>query len=469
VSARTDPGSFRDYESRVFIAEGAVHRALSANAAANWEALVSSGLNGELSDAGAIVATEELEPAEVQIPAGLLAEQPAAVLRHERIPFISYPYEWPFAMLRAAAIQQLDLHLAALDARLTLRDSTPYNMQWRGTSPVFIDVGSFEQLEEGSVWTGYRQFCMQYLFPLMLRAHKGVSHRTLLRGSIEGIAPGEMNALMSARDRLRRGVFKHVYLHSVLERRHAASGGEVKQELKRAGFGVEIVRANLTAMRKLIQRLDWTPGESAWTAYGRVNEYQPEDERLKREFIERLGERGRRRMVWDLGANDGRYSEIAAGFADYTLAIDGDEETVNATYCRLREAGDDRILPLVVDLADPSPGIGWRGEERRQLRDRGTPELVLALALVHHLSIAGGVPVTEVLEWLRSFDSELVIEFVDRHDPMVELLLSRKEAGGHPDYTRESFERALTERFEVGATLELCEGRRCLYRAHPRS
>ena len=336
-------------------------------------------------------------------------------------------------------------------------------MQWRGTQPVFIDVGSFERLRPGEPWAGYRQFCMLFLYPLMLQAYRGVSHHAWLRGSIDGITPAEARALLP---RFRRGVLSHVILHARLEARYAATGGrEVKKELKRAGFGKELLDANLRRLEKLVRRLDYEPGRTAWTEYGATNTYSDEEAGRKAEFVRAAAARRPGGLTWDLGCNDGTYSRVAAEHADVVVAIDADHATVDGLYRALGGSRD--ILPLVMSVTDPSPDLGWRGRERASLEHRGTPDLVLALALVHHVVITGNVPVTEFLDWLRSLDGALVIEFPDREDPMVQRLLSGKNETANPDYDRERFERALGERFEIARTERL--GTRTLYEAHPRA
>ncbi len=391
------------------------------------------------------------------------------MLRHERIPFVSYPYEWTFGMLREAALLQLDLELEALAAGLTLKDATPYNVQFRGSRPAFIDVGSFERLREGEPWAGYRQFCMLYLYPLLLQAHRGVDFQPLLRGSLEGIAPAQAARMFSLRDRLRRGVFAHVALHARLEARSARrEGGEVKEELRKANFKTEMVEANVGRMRKLVERLRWKAGDTAWTGYREQNTYTDEDAARKTAFVREALARAPH-LVWDVGCNDGAYSRIAAEHARSVVAFDLDHATVEALYRSLRSEGERRILPLVADIADPSPGLGWRGLERRPLEARGTPDAVLALALVHHVSITANVPLVEFLDWLRSLGASAVVEFPKREDPMVRKLLSGKREGSNADYEIGNFERLLAERFSVERREELPSGARVLYLAWPLS
>jgi hypothetical protein len=454
-----EPGSFRDPDSRVFYAGDAVLRALSQEGLEDFEAAHTAGL---LEDPR-IVATE-LVPEGQELPATLVKDT-AAVLRHERIPFVSYPYEWTFSMLKEAALLQLDLLLAALARDLVLKDSTPYNVQFRGARAVFVDVGSFERLRPGEPWAGYRQFCMLYLYPLLLQALKGVRFQPWLRGSIEGITPVEMRGLLSARDRFRRGLLTHVFLHARLEQRHGDRGGEVRDDLRRAGFRKELIVANVRKLRRLVERLRWDPPAGVWTAYGERNSYSDDDAARKEDFVRAAVRACSPRLVWDVGANNGRYSRIAAEEARTVLAVDADQGPLELLYRELRDEGDERILPLTVDLADPSPGLGWRGLERGALADRGRPDLVLALALVHHLAISANVPVREVVDWLAASGSTLVIEFPTREDPMVEKLLAPKREGLHPDYELGYFERCLAEAFTIERTERLGSGTRVLFLA----
>ena len=466
-AVRAEPGSFRDPDSRVFLtADGAVLRALSPAGWEDWLALKGSSAFAQLSREGRLIGTSEANGA---APA-ILPDTCAGVLRHERVPFVTYPYEWTFTMLRDAALLHLDILERCLEESLILKDSTPYNVQWRGTDPVHIDVGSFERLRENEPWVGYRQFCELFLYPLMLQAYKGVPFQPWLRGSLEGIAPAEARALMSLRDRLRRGVLTHVVLHARLERRHAASTArEVRGELARAGFRPEIIRANVGRLRKLVARLRWDPRGTAWTGYREDNSYSEADAAAKERFVAVAAARRERELAWDLGCNDGAYARIVADHARTVLAIDADHATVDRLYRALAEEGQRRVLPLVVDLCDPSPDRGWRGRERASLVRRGRPDLTLCLALVHHLAITRNVPLGEVVAWLAELRSTLVVEFAKREDPMVERLLAGKREHLHDDYTREEFERRLTEAFELERVEETPSGNRVLYEAHPRA
>jgi SAM-dependent methyltransferase len=466
TSARVEPGSFRDPQSRVVITGDAVLRTLSPAGLADWEALAASEFFPRLVAAGKLVETERVE-GEVELPADL-REDAAAVLRHESIPFVSYPYEWPFGMLRDAALLQLELLEAALAEDLVLKDSSPYNVQWRGTQPVFIDIGSFERFVPGEPWLGYRQFCMLFLYPLLLQAYKGVPFQPWLRGSVDGISPRDFRGLMSFRDLFRRGVFTHVYLHSRLERERAESARDVKRELRAAGFKKELVVANVRRLAKLIRRLEWAPRSSAWAGYGPTTSYGEADAAHKEHFVrEAIGSR-RWDLVWDLGCNVGRFARIAAENARYVVALDADASVVERLYRELESERRTSILPLAVNVVDPSPGLGWMGSERRPLAERGRPDLTLCLALIHHVVIGGNIPVRDFVAWLASLETALVIEFPTRDDPQVQRLLAAKREGMHADYERDWFERCLDEPFAVERSEMLGSGTRVLYFAAPR-
>jgi hypothetical protein len=449
-----EPASFRDPDSRVFYsAEGEVLRELSAQGRNDWEALAATRFFREAVADGRLIATEALSP---------------TLLRHDRVPFVSYPYEWPFEMLRDAALLQLELLDAALAEGLVTKDASPYNVQWRGSMPVFVDVGSFERQREGEAWAGYRQFCMLFLYPLLLQSYKGLPFQAWLRGSLDGITPAQMRSMTSLRDLFRRGVLTHVVLHARLEARYADRRRDVVGELRRSGFRSELIRANVRRLKRLVSSLRRRRADSHWSTYREASPYSAGDEELKDRFVRESAGNGRWRLAWDLGCNDGRYARAVSPHADLVVAMDADEQVVGELYGALRRENSRSILPLSVDVADASPALGWRGLERRALADRGAPDLTLCLALVHHLAITRNIPIVELIAWLRDLRTTLVVEFADRGDPMVQRLLAAKRPGLHGDYERASFERYLTDAFSIERSAELASGTRVLYLARPR-
>ncbi len=463
-----EPGSFRDRDSRVVISGDAVLRAISPEGVADWELLSSSGLLAELVERGDLVGTREVDAGRLNGGTELLPTGVARVLEHDRIPFVSYPYEWTFSMLKDAALLQLDIATEAIDSGLMLKDATPYNVQFEGSKPVFIDVGSFEELPEGQPWVGYRQFCMLCLYPLMFQAHKDLPFHPWLRGSIDGIQPIDAIKVFSLRDRLRPGVFLHTSLHARLDRRANRSGpGSAEENAKKREVKPQAVKAHIQSMRKLVEKLRWKAGETAWSGYRQDNTYSDDDDRAKQAFVAQVVQAKRPGLTWDMGCNDGAYSRIADEGSDRVVAFDFDHATVEALYRSLKQEGNRTILPLVGNLADPSPALGWRGLERRTLDDRGAPDLMLALALIHHVSISANIPIADFLDWTASLGSGLVIEFPKRDDPMVEALLANKQDGANPDYDLDYFERELGRRYRIERREELPSGHRVLFYAEP--
>lgn len=461
---QVEPGSFRDRHGRVHYHEGSVYRTLDPLAVAEWRKLSKTKFYTRFSEQGKIVATEEL-PASAALEFG---GQWAGLLRHQRIPFVSYPYEWPFSMLRSAAQLHLELTLGALDEGMILKDATSFNVQWIGSRPTFIDIPSFETLPAGGAWAGYRQFCQLFLYPLFLQAYKNIAFHPWLRGCLEGIEPSQCLRVLSARDYFKAGVFGHVYLQSKLQERYSDSRTDVRQELKGAGFNQALIRANLVKLSKLVSKLEWKQSASVWSHYAVNNTYSERDHAAKADFV-RTALAGRpSKLVWDLGCNTGVFSELAAEQADYVVAMDADHLAVELLFRRLEDSGGNpKILPLFNNLADPSPALGWRHAERKSLPDRGKPDFILCLALIHHLVIGANIPLQELIVWLASLGGALVIEFVAKDDPMVGKLLRNKD-DQYDDYELDLFEGWLAENFLVRRKEALASGTRFLYHCDPK-
>lgn len=463
MAVSVEPASFRDPDSAVFHADDLILRGLSERAAAEWAAVDGSAFFPRLVREGKVVATdihegEELAPSPRGTPW-------ARVLRHERVPVVSYPYEWPFAMLREAATLQLDVLTAALGEDMSLKDGTAYNVQFFGTRPVFVDVGSFEPAH--GPWPGYRQFCQTQLFPLLVQAHLGMPYQPLLRGSVDGLRAADVAGLFRGLARLRRGVLRNVTLHGVLERKVTTSTEGVKANLSSAGFGTGMSKAVAANLRKLVQRLDVGKRSSTWSDYRDTCSYSDADVAAKRELVAAVLGEARPKVVLDLGANDGAYSRLAAEHADYVVAVDGDEAVIDRLYRQLRAEGNEKVLPLVMDLVDPSGGLGWRNRERAPFASRVQPDVVLALALVHHLAIGANVPLPQVVDWLAEFGCRVVVELPHPDDPMVTRLLANKPAGLFDDYRQDAFEKLLAEQFTIARAETLPGGTRTLYVLDP--
>jgi hypothetical protein len=460
-SPEFDAGSFRDPDNKILHHDGAILRCLSGRALADWEQLAGTSFFARLMADGRVIPTGRVVDPGVLPP---LDARWVALLKHETVPLISYPYEWSFGMLRDAALLQLDVTTAALDEGMTLKDATPYNVQWKGPRPTFIDVGSFTPYRAGDPWAGYRQFCELFLYPLFLQAYKGVSFHPWLRGSLEGIQASEMRSLLSARDLVRAGVLTDVYLQAKAQERYEDTPRNIKADLRKAGFGPRLIQHNLARLRGIVEGLRWEPARSTWSEYQDTHTYRQQELRHKTTFVEGVLKTRRWQSVWDFGCNTGVYSRLASGHADLVLAVDADHLVIDRLYRALREEGSTNILPLVWDFANPSPGLGWRRRERRPLVERGKPDLILCLALIHHLVIGRNIPLSELIAWLATLGADLIVEFVGRDDPMVQRLLRHRE-GQEFDYSAEALEAALAGAFATVTRDASEHGTRILYHA----
>jgi hypothetical protein len=464
LPAGVDNGSFRDRDGRVYQLDGRIVRGLSAGALADFESLRSTRFYPRFLEQGRLVATQRLDAAEVdRLPLPPHErDRWAGFVEHERIPVISYPYEWTFGMLRDAALLQLELVEAAIREDMTLKDATPYNLQFRAGGPVFIDIPSFAMLPAGAPWAGYRQFCELFLFPLMLQAYKGIAFQPLLRGSIDGVGVQTAARLFGLRDRLRPGVLTHAWLQAKLDRRFASTSRDVRTELKSAGFNKELILANVRKLQRLVTNLRWDGDGSEWGAYEEFHNYSASDHGLKERFVGEAVAGSNAELVWDIGSNTGQFSRIAARHAGQVLAMDLDHFAVERLYREIRDEKGSNILTLVQNVADPSPSWGWRNRERSDLVSRARPDLILCLALIHHVVISANIPLDEFIDWLAGLSDQLVIEYVCRSDDKVKTLLRNKE-DKYSDYHRECLEAALLRHYRINRQLALESGNRFLY------
>ena len=460
-----DSGSFRDPGSRVWREGTRVLRGLDGHAAASFSALSATRFFQRACESGDLVATEVAEAAEAAAPDGSAW---ALVLEHAAVPVVTYPHEWSFSMLQDAARLTLKLVRAAIDEGITTKDATPYNVQFVGLRPIFIDIGSFEPYRAGEPWWGYRQFCQMFLYPLMFTAYKDLPHQPWMRGAVDGITPQQARRVLQGRRRGGKGLMTHVWLHAKADKRFTGGSAATVDGLKRAGYDSRIYTSLIDRLHKLVDGLRWRHAGSVWDGYSERGHYTPVEVAAKSQFVQRVAGQRHRSQVWDVGANDGMFSQIAARDADVVLAMDADSRVVDRLYRRLRTEGGKGIVPLVMNFADPTPGIGWRGMERPAIGERSSPDLVLALAVIHHLALTHNVPTDAILDFLVDLDAEVVLEVPTESDPMVARLKGNKRAGTHDAYTLAAIEAQAGLRFEVRQREELAGGTRVLFHLAPR-
>jgi SAM-dependent methyltransferase len=458
-SVEANAGSFRDRDGRVYHLQDRVFRGLSEAALESFRQLREKSFYKKLAESGKVIGSREIDAESNPLPDTVTAQW-AGFLEHDPVPVISYPYEWTFSMLKAAAGLQLHLVERAVSNGFTLKDATPYNIQFVDRRPVFIDIPSFERLQEGEPWSGYRQFCEMFLFPLLLQVYKNTNFQPFMRASINGIDVQAAAALFGFRDRFRKGVMSHVWLQSKLDRRFGGSSENVRSSLKSAGFNKELILANVRKLQKLVRNLEWEAAGSEWGDYSEFHNYSDDDHVLKESFIHDSVTTEKPGTVWDIGCNTGQFSRIAAKGSRQVVSTDIDHVAVERIF--LNPETPDNILPLVQNVADPSPNWGWRNRERSDLQSRSRPDLVLCLALIHHVVITANIPLAEFIDWLAGLTDKLVIEYVSRRDDKVQTLLRNKE-DKYQDYSRESLEANLVRHFDIKQRQDVNNGDRTLY------
>lgn len=446
--------SFRDPAGFVYTREGVLYRQVNRSFQDRFEAFLGSGLYEELVRQRLIVPHQSVALALAATPDAV------AVLAPERVPFVSYPYEWSFGQLRDAALLTLELQERALVRGFTLRDASAYNVQFHAGRPVMIDTLSFEPRQEGAPWVAYGQFCQHFLVPLALMSRVDIRLGALQRVYIDGV-PIELGArLLGPSGWLSPSLLFHIKLQAATQRRYADRDmGRARLRPVGASALLELVRG----LRSAVEGLSWSPSGTEWADYTTDNTYTPEASGAKRERVVELLRGLGAETVWDLGANTGDYSRAARQVVRRVVSFDVDPAAVERNYRRVRAEGEAGILPLLMDLTNPSPAQGWAHGERLSLEQRGPADALLALALIHHLAIGHNLPLERVAAFLAQLGRYLIIEFVPKSDSQVQRLL-RSRPDIFPEYTREGFEAAFARWFTIEQSHPIPGSERTLYR-----
>jgi ribosomal protein L11 methylase PrmA len=441
------PGSFRDPSGNVYQVEGRILRTVNECFAQDFDFVTSTGLLKHLADDGLLLPLEVVNSDSL---VKLSGPKSRYVLETPKLPFISFPYEWSFSALKEAALLHLTIHLQALKVGVTLSDASAYNIQFQGAQPVFIDHLSFRPYRSGEMWIGHRQFCEQFLNPLLLRALFGIPHNAWYRGTQEGITTGELRRLLKWRHYGRWNVLTHVILQDFFQKTSTTNMKTFQ------GKSIASASFPLSSFKHMLEKLsDWitqlkplNTEKSTWVDYDKTCRYSSTETTIKKQFILEFAQMVQPAVLWDLGCNTGEYSETALeGGARYVVGFDFDQGALDASFSR---AGERRLSfqALFMDAANPSPNQGWNGQERESLQSRASADAVLGLALVHHLAIARNIPLVQVVNWVVTLAPQGVIEFVPKDDPMVQELLSLRQ-DIFPDYTWENFMAYMKAKAEI--------------------
>jgi ribosomal protein L11 methylase PrmA len=426
------PSSFRDPNGFLFEKNNSLYRQINQLYKAHFDHFESSGLYKNL------VRRQMLIPHRQVSLELALNEQACCVIEPERIPFISYPYEWCFSQLKEAALLTLEIQKTAFEYGMVLKDASAYNVQFYKGRPIFIDTLSFEKYEQGQPWAAYRQFCQQFLAPLALMSYCDIRLRRLLRTNIDGIPLDLASKLLPWRSWLSPALALHIHMHARSQQHYSAAS--LKQRPLRS-LSQTAFRGLIDSLESAVRKLRWTATRTVWGKYYSHTNYSEEAMEKKKEIVSGLLAEIDPEWTWDLGANTGMFSQIAASLGSSVVSMDIDPAAVEKNYGVAREDPDGLILPLLLDICNPSPALGWAHEERMSLRERGGADAVLALALVHHLAIGNNVPLYRIAEFMSELGQWLIIEFVPKEDSQVQRLLSsRKDI--FPRYTPEGFESA---------------------------
>ena len=453
-----DPGplsaSFRDPSGFVYRDDaGVLLRQINPVYADHYRQLMDSGLYDALVDKGLLIPHAETSLDRALTPASV------QVLEPEPVPFVSYPYEWCAGQLRDAALLTLKIQVMAMKHGMSLKDASAYNVQFRGARPVFIDTLSFEPYEAGAPWIAYGQFCRHFLAPLALMHYGDPAMGGLLRAHLDGIPLGLASRALPKRSWLKPGLLIHLHIHGRTSvREGGAEGGPAAKAPHVSQSGLLGI---LDSLRGAVGALGGASKPTTWGDYYDHTNYSEgaaaSKAALARDYLGRVAPE----TVWDLGANTGVYSAIATELGAHCVAFDFDHGAVSALY-DAEKTTPHGLLPLLLDLSNPSPALGWAHTERDSFVDRGPVDCVMALALIHHLSIGNNVPLEKVASFMATLCRYLIIEFVPKEDSMVQRMLAARE-DVFPDYVASNFRNAFSAHFKIEAESGVAESQRTVY------
>jgi len=444
--------SFRDPSGFLFSRNGILYRQINQSYAEDYKQLIDSGLYDRLTKAGVLIKHDEV----AQVPAD--SDSAFKIIQPEHVPFISYPYEWSFGQLKSAALITLAIQKRALQANMSLKDASAYNIQFLRSRAVLIDTLSFEVYKDGKPWVAYKQFCQHFLAPLALMVLADVRLNQLLRVYIDGVPLDLASSLLPWRSRLNFGILTHIHIHANAQQKY--SGADIKSQTR--SMSKQALLGLVESLESPIEKLSWTPRGTEWGNYYEMTNYSDAAFEHKQKLVRDWTKRLQPQQVWDLGANNGEFSRVAGESGAQVVSFDIDPAAVEQNYRQVKSSKTENILPLLLDLTNPSPAIGWANRERDSFGGRGPADLVLALAVIHHLAISNNVPLPQLADFFAETGKWIVIEFVPKSDSQVQKLLNSRQ-DIFSQYTRVGFETTFGRRFKIHEAVEIKESERVLY------
>ncbi len=445
------PSSYRDPSGFVFRKNGVLYRQVNKVFSEHFDFFIASGCYENLVKRGHLITHEIIDE-------NLTGDnQWHTTLKPEQVPFISYPYEWSFDMLKDAAILTLDLLKEALAYEMIVKDATPYNIQWHNGKLVFIDSLSFEKYDETFPWIAYRQFCETFLSPLLLTHYFKMPLQEMLLAYSDGIPLQVTQSLLPRRTKFSIHTYLHIHLHAKYSAKHPA------QNVKRTSFSKKKLLNLVSGLEILIKKLKLPDSKSTWSAYydeaSQRTDYLQSKQQIIQQWLEKIKPIA---TAADLGANNGEFSKLAAANNIQIIAADFDAFCINTLYNQIKISGEKNILPVILDLSKPSPAIGVNNEERDSFINRTNVDLVLALALIHHLSIGKNIPFDKIAALFHRVGRYLIIEFVPKQDDKIQLMLTNKK-DIYTAYTEKNFLSTFRRYFTIEEKQIIAGSERTLY------
>jgi hypothetical protein len=445
--------SFRDPAGFVYNSEGQFFRQINLSYSEIYDEVINCGLFDSL------IEKNWLLPFEEDGTESFKSDDGYKIIKPLRIPFVSYPYEWSFSQIKDAALLTLDIHLAALQKGLLLKDASSYNIQFYKGRPIFIDHLSFDLSDRYGVWPAYGQFCRHFLAPLVLMSRVNIQLGQLYRLYLDGVPLDLATAMLPAKNRLNPGLLMHLYLHARSQNKYADQGNKLKESQKLTSKQLISIARSL---RNTVKNISWKPSNTEWGDYYTDTNYNDVAMTSKKEIVSDFLQQISPKKVWDLGGNIGVMSRLALQNGAHVLSFDIDPAAVEKNYLQCKEENERNLLPLIMDFNNPSPDIGFACRERDSLTTRGPADLLLALALIHHLSISNNLPFIYLSEYFSSLGNWLIIEFVPKKDSQVQRLLTSRE-DIFVDYTEDYFEASFSNNFSIIKKERISESDRIVY------
>jgi len=445
-------GSYKDPSGLVYSSGKKIYRTVNRNYKSNYDLLISSGLYEELVDKNYLVSYTSVNNIKKLL-------EIYKVIRPQYIPFISYPYEWCFSQLKDAALLTLEINRRSLLKGMILKDASTYNVQFNKGKPLFIDSLSFEKYKEGEPWIAYQQFCRHFLAPLLLAAYCDFRLIHLLKTYIDGIPLDLTSKILPYKTHFNFSILSHIHFHAKAENYFESKfKGRSKYFLPKNSLLA--INDNL---KELITSLELKIKSTEWSDYYSDNSYDSRSLQTKKRLIEKFMKSIKtKKIIWDLGSNIGFFSKNLNLEKSLFIDIDNDYLAIEENYLDTKKKGISNVLPLNIDITNPSPGIGWTNSERMTLVERGPCDVVLALALVHHLVFSYNLSFANISDFFKRITKWCIVEFVPKNDLQIKrMLLNKKDI--YTDYDQINFEKVFSKNFTIMEKVSINSLGRLLY------